>query len=180
MNIYLSWILPPLLGAFIGYVTNSIAIKMLFRPLKEIKLFGGLRGGFRLPFTPGILPKERHKLAESIGRMVEQELLTSEVLKERLSRVEVREKIGTALSSYTDQILNRPLSAWLEDRDENFPMAELLSDFVNSEVFASFLEEIIRNWTQNRVKVLGELLISPARDLIKSSLIREIKNQARG
>ena len=29
----LPWILPPLLGAIIGYVTNRIAIKMLFRPL---------------------------------------------------------------------------------------------------------------------------------------------------
>ena len=174
-NIFIPWMLPPLIGAFIGYLTNSIAIKMLFRPLREIKLFK-----LRLPFTPGILPKERYKLAESIGSMVDQELFTSEVLKERLSRADVRENIETTLSTYTNKMLNRTLSSWLEDRDENFPTAELLSDFVNSEVFDSFLEEIIRNWTANRAGVLGEFLIPPARDLIKNGLIREIKNHARG
>ena len=176
----LRWLLPPVLGALIGYVTNAIAIKMLFRPLITVRLFGQ-RGGPRIPFTPGILPKERHKLAESIGRMVEQELLTSEVLKERLQRHDVRRKIGSNIGSYTDQLINRPLSEFLEMKDENFPLVELLNDFVKSEVFNSFLEEIIRNWTVNKTGgILGELLVLPARDIIKSGLIREIKNHANG
>ena len=33
-------IVPPLLGAFIGYLTNYVAIRMLFRPLKPWRLFG--------------------------------------------------------------------------------------------------------------------------------------------
>ena len=37
----------PLIGSAIGYVTNWIAVKMLFRPLKPIKI-----GNFVLPFTP--------------------------------------------------------------------------------------------------------------------------------
>jgi len=124
MKSILFWILPPLVGAFIGYVTNLVAIKMLFRPLKKVRLFG-----FDLPFTPGIFPKERHKLAESIGRMVEQELLTPGVLRERLAREEVREKIGTTLSDYTDQMLARPLSYWLEERPGDFPIKEILKNF---------------------------------------------------
>ena len=58
MNSLLVWCIPPLAGAVIGYVTNAVAIKMLFRPLTEIRVFG-----IRLPFTPGILPRHRHKLA---------------------------------------------------------------------------------------------------------------------
>ena len=84
MNMLIPWIIPPMAGAVIGYVTNSMAIKMLFRPLEEKRLFG-----VRVPFTPGILPRQRQKLSLSIGRMVERELLTAEILWERLSQPEL-------------------------------------------------------------------------------------------
>ena len=64
---------PPLLGAFIGYVTNYIAIRMLFRPLRPWRIFG-----VRLPLTPGIIPAKRGELAERMGDMVGSHLLTSE------------------------------------------------------------------------------------------------------
>ncbi|MDR1373711.1 MAG: DUF445 family protein [Treponema sp.] len=104
MRALLPWIIPPLAGAFIGYVTNAIAIRMLFRPLKTLRLFG-----LRLPFTPGILPRHRHKLAENIGAMVERELLTPEILSARFRREDVRERITGALAEATEQILAMPL-----------------------------------------------------------------------
>jgi uncharacterized membrane protein YheB (UPF0754 family) len=95
----LSWLVPPLIGALIGYITNAIAIKMLFRPLREIRIFAGKRGrGLRLPFTPGILPRERRKLAASIGAMVERELLTPEIVRDRLRRAAVRESVRKAVA----------------------------------------------------------------------------------
>jgi uncharacterized membrane protein YheB (UPF0754 family) len=103
----LSWLLPPLVGAAIGYVTNAVAIRMLFRPLTEIRLFKGRGKGIRLPFTPGILPRERRKLAASIGAMVERELLTAEILKERLARESVREGIRNAVADLTTGLLER-------------------------------------------------------------------------
>ena len=102
MNIDLLFIVPPIAGAFIGYVTNVIAIRMLFRPLKEIRVFG-----IRLPFTPGILPRRRKKLAVSIGSMVERELLTPEILRSRLLRDDVRDKIRQAISAFTENILEK-------------------------------------------------------------------------
>jgi uncharacterized membrane protein YheB (UPF0754 family) len=84
MNAALFFIIPPAAGAVIGYVTNAIAIKMLFRPLREIRIFG-----IRLPFTPGILPRQRKRLAQSIGAMVERELLTAEVLRDRLAKIDL-------------------------------------------------------------------------------------------
>jgi len=195
MSAHLFWILPPIVGALIGYVTNLVAIKMLFRPLREIRLFG-----FRLPFTPGILPRERAKLADSIGDMVERELLTAGVLRERLAKTEVRENIGTAIASYSSHVLARPVSSWLEEHDKDeFHLAELFSDFVNSEVFNSFLEEIIRTWAakkipasgghddagfsswlKSRVRDVGAMFIPAARDVIKGGLVREMKNHTRG
>ena len=102
MNTLLLFIVPPLAGAIIGFVTNIIAIRMLFRPLKEIRVFG-----IRLPFTPGILPRQRKNLAINIGSMVERELLTPEILRDRLSRKDVRDKIKQAISLFTENILEK-------------------------------------------------------------------------
>jgi len=85
VNRVLLFSIPPIAGAVIGYVTNAIAIKMLFRPLKPIYIFR-----FKLPFTPGILPRQRERLAISIGAMVERELLTAEVLRSRLANLDVK------------------------------------------------------------------------------------------
>ena len=108
MNTVLIWLIPPVVGAIIGYVTNLVAIKMLFRPLEEYRIFG-----IRIPFTPGVLPRQRRKLAESIGGMVERELLTPEILRERLSRPEVLESLKNALSVYTEKLINLPAEKWL-------------------------------------------------------------------
>jgi uncharacterized membrane protein YheB (UPF0754 family) len=85
---------------------------MLFRPLKEIRFLGA-----RLPFTPGILPKQRQKLAQSIGAMVERELLTPEILRQRLARDDVRREIKKALSLFTENFLNRTPRELLEGRE---------------------------------------------------------------
>jgi uncharacterized membrane protein YheB (UPF0754 family) len=104
MNTLLLWIIPPLAGAFIGYITNAVAVKMLFRPLKEIQVFG-----IRLPFTPGVLPRQRHRLADNIGAMVERELLTEDILRARLRREDVRSGFVQSVAAYTAGFLNVPL-----------------------------------------------------------------------
>jgi uncharacterized membrane protein YheB (UPF0754 family) len=89
-------------GAVIGYITNAVAIKMLFRPFKEIRFLG-----IRLPFTPGILPRQRHKLAENIGSIVERQLLTPEILAARLRQEDVREKLKALIAGYTEQLFSQ-------------------------------------------------------------------------
>ncbi len=63
----------PLVGAVIGYCTNYIAVKMLFRPLKAVKI-----GNYTLPFTPGIIPKGKERLAKALGNAIGSTLLTKE------------------------------------------------------------------------------------------------------
>jgi len=112
---------PPVVGAIIGFITNVVAIRMLFRPLKEIRIFG-----VRLPFTPGILPRQRGRLAQSIGAMVERELLTAEIVRQRLQREDVREKIKETLSLFTENILQKTPAELLEGR-ENFLLKKIPS-----------------------------------------------------
>jgi uncharacterized membrane protein YheB (UPF0754 family) len=102
VSAYLLWLIPPLAGAVIGYITNAVAIKMLFRPLKEIRFLG-----IRLPFTPGILPRQRHKLAENIGAIVERQLLTPEILIARLRREDVREKLKALIAGCTERLFSQ-------------------------------------------------------------------------
>ena len=82
---WLPYLLPPLLGALIGYVTNYIAIRMLFRPLRPWRLLG-----MRLPLTPGIIPAKRGELAQRMGEMVGSHLLTADDVRQALSEIGVQ------------------------------------------------------------------------------------------
>jgi len=97
LNTVLLFVVPPIAGAIIAYSTNVIAIKMLFRPLYEKHIFG-----IRVPFTPGVLPRQRDKLAINIGAMVERELITADVLRKRLADVDL-----DGLSKIVTQFLRR-------------------------------------------------------------------------
>ena len=72
-------ILTLLIGAVIGYITNWLAIKMLFSPLREKRLFG-----LRMPFTPGLIPKERFVLSNKIGQTTASYVLTDDALTDSL------------------------------------------------------------------------------------------------
>lgn len=77
-----------LVGALIGGVTNSLAIRMLFRPYKPIYLFGK-----RIPFTPGLIPKRRGELADQLGKLVMEHLLTADSMKRKLENSQFQEKM---------------------------------------------------------------------------------------
>ncbi len=51
----------PVVAGIIGYVTNALAIKMLFRPYRAVYI-----GRFHVPFTPGIIPSQRKSVG--VGR----------------------------------------------------------------------------------------------------------------
>lgn len=87
------YIAPPTVGAFIGYLTNKIAIKMLFRPLKPWYVLG-----MRVPMTPGVIPSKRHELADNMGKMVADHLLTSAEIEKALSQTQVRETLHQKIS----------------------------------------------------------------------------------
>ena len=102
----LPWILPPLLGALIGYVTNRIAIKMLFRPLNPKRLFG-----VRVPLTPGVIPRNRYDLARTIARMVSEQLLSPQALKEQLDSPEFRRNLTTWIRERRIALMRTPLGS---------------------------------------------------------------------
>lgn len=91
----LEFFIGPIVGGGIGYITNSIAIKMLFRPLKPLYLLGK-----PVPFTQGIIPKERERIARSIGEVVARELINQTTLKESLLSQEMYSKIEYSIEEW--------------------------------------------------------------------------------
>ncbi len=95
---------PPVVGAFIGYLTNKVAIKMLFRPLNPWRIFG-----LRLPLTPGVIPAKRGELAVNIGEMVGEHLLTSKEIAQALANESFQNHLYGLIESRGSALLNRDL-----------------------------------------------------------------------
>lgn len=150
MDEFLRFGLPPLLGALIGYVTNALAIRMLFRPLKEIRVFG-----IRLPFTPGVIPRRRGSLAESIGRMVSQRLLTKEAVLAKVDSPEFHAGLSGSVSRFTSELLERPLTA--EQSPLSRDVTRVLTGFLSSFLRSPAAVEVVRTVISEAVRGVADL-----------------------
>lgn len=161
------WFLPPVLGAIIGYVTNAVAIRMLFRPYREWRVLG-----IRVPFTPGIIPRQRYKLAESIGRMVSRELLTEDTLKRQVRSDSFRTGLHTAVSRITDTVFDATTGDLLgrgnrkgrgrDGSSEGFDLLAFLEDlirgFLHSSGFTRIIDMVIHTGLRSLTsKKIGDL-----------------------
>ncbi|KGX85289.1 DUF445 domain-containing protein [Pontibacillus litoralis] len=102
------------IGALIGGMTNSLAIKMLFRPF-EPKFIGS----FRVPFTPGLIPKRRNELAEQLGHMVVEHLITPAGLRRKFMDASFQKQMVDWAKEEVNRLLRseQSLKAFLEDYD---------------------------------------------------------------
>ena len=75
MNI-VRFVLLVIIGGFIGWLTNKVAIKMLFRPVNPHK-FLGIK-------IQGVFPRRKDQIAISLASIIEQELLSKEVIMDQL------------------------------------------------------------------------------------------------
>nr|WP_175586988.1 DUF445 family protein [Nostoc sp. UIC 10630] len=80
------------MGGIIGYFTNDIAIKMLFRPYKAIYI-----AGRRVPFTPGLIPRNQERLALNISKTIMGSLLTPQELQNLARRLLQTERVQAAI-----------------------------------------------------------------------------------
>ena len=83
---------PPIVGGVIGYFTNDLAIKMLFRPYRPYYLFKR-----RLPLTPGLIPSNQGRLAQRIADTIMGSLLTPEELENLARRLLQTERTQQAI-----------------------------------------------------------------------------------
>ena len=119
-----------IVGALIGGVTNSLAIKMLFRPYRAYYI-----GKFKVPFTPGLIPKRRGELAEQLGKMVVDHLITPESLQKKVMNEEFQKDVTQWLSEELQPVFtsDKTVNEWME----------ILQIPVSSERLNGWLEEWI-------------------------------------
>ena len=149
----ISWkmIAAPVVGALIGYLTNWIAVKMLFHPRYEIRIWGR-----KLPFTPGVIPKGQPRLARGIGNVVKNQLLTTEVMRGILLSDKMKNQLADAVRKWiseqkASQVTLKDTALTLTDEDSLHEMvlfaresgAEYLMDRVEEMVLAHKLVEKI-------------------------------------
>lgn len=163
MIAYWKLITTPLIGAVIGYATNWVAVKMLFRPRKEICVFGR-----RLPFTPGVIPRGKARLARAIGRAVEEQLLTAEVLKEVLLSSEKKERLRSEVSAFLEK--ERKSEESLRQAAQRLLPEERIDDFVES------AEETVTDMVYDKVlqinvgEIIADKVMESAREKLKDSM----------
>ncbi|MDE6010262.1 MAG: DUF445 family protein [Muribaculaceae bacterium] len=95
MLTWITYLARPLIGAVIGYLTNDIAIRMLFRPRTTKYLFG-----IKIPFTPGLIPKEKSRIASSIGGAISKNLMNREILEKTLLSEEMLIKLRSGIEKF--------------------------------------------------------------------------------
>ncbi len=124
------WITVPLIGAFIGWITNWLAIKMLFRPRQPVKILG---------FTfQGIFPKNKPRIANKLGEIVQRDLINFTDIKDRL-------KDPDALKNFEDEIAQR-VDVAIRERIERSPILDVIvPDQLISNVHKTIVEEIGKN-----------------------------------
>jgi uncharacterized membrane protein YheB (UPF0754 family) len=121
----------PVISAFIGWITNWIAIKMLFHPRKPVRVLG-------IPFQ-GIFPKRQRQFAEKLGKLVSNELLSYTDIEQKVTNPENLKKLLPVVEGHIDQFLRQKLS-------DVFPVISMFigDKTINQlkEVFMSELEQL--------------------------------------
>ena len=98
-----AYITRPIVGAIIGYITNDIAIRMLFRPHQAKYIMG-----VKIPFTPGIIPKEKGRIAQAIGISISTNLMNQEVLEKNLLSDDMLAKLSNVIEELFETQKNNP------------------------------------------------------------------------
>lgn len=140
-----TWTLP-IISAFIGWITNWLAIKMLFHPRKPIKILF-------LTFQ-GIFPKNKPRIADKLGNVVQRDLINFTDIKDRLQDPE-------ALNNFKEEIATRIDDA-LRDRIEKSTLASIL---VPEQLIQSIHKTIVKEIETNLPTVIGSSI-----DKIESKL----------
>lgn len=125
------------IGAGIGWITNYVAIKMLFRPYKEINF-----GLFKIQ---GLLPKRKHEIGESIAEIIQSELVSLKDIVSSMNKDKLEEKMSEAIDKILEEKLQREIT-------KNFPMIAM---FLSSDMLDKIKVIIKNSILENKDKIIS-------------------------
>ncbi len=126
MNIYAQLILIPLIAGAIGWVTNKVAVLMLFHPKEPVRFLGLT--------IQGIFPKRQLDIAERIGEMVAENLLSHHDIKQRVFTEDNIGKVKEAILVKLEKYLEHDLK-------EQYPIVSAL--FIGSKARTRIKEKVL-------------------------------------
>jgi len=151
----------PVIGAVIGYCTNYIAVKMMFRPLHPVKI-----GSWTVPFTPGIIPKGKSQLAKAVGEAVGKNLLTEDSFAESL------------LSPAIEEHLRKKIRLFLyENRKNEKTVKELLLEYLEEPVYEAGFENVKNMVTE---RLTAKILEMDLGSMIAEEAVKAVKERLGG
>lgn len=147
------------IGAAIGGVTNSLAIKMLFRPFHAKYI-----GKTRLPFTPGLIPKRRGELANQLGDMVVEHLLTPEGLRRKFLDASFQKQMEKWVQSEVERVLTSDQTLEQFAKQHHIPLSEdrikrYLHDLTiqrYNELMETYRKEALKDIAGDRLVIRGK------------------------
>lgn len=128
------------MGGVIGYITNDIAIRMLFRPHTAKYIFG-----IHIPFTPGIIPKEKGRIAEAVGGVISENLMNKEVLEKYLLSEDMVGKVRSAVKEFIST---------QQRNDET--VVQFLGHYLSKEEIDTFAQNINQSITKQTYEKLAD------------------------
>lgn len=148
-----TWIAVPLLGGVIGYVTNKIAVKMIFRPIRPVSVLG-IR-------VQGLIGRRQQELAESIGKVVGDHLVQHEDVVKSFKKVDFQRLFG--------DVLDRGLQPKIAEL-RSLP---LIGGFLTEERIQSIRSGIVQGVLKHKDAILERLEDAVERDLDIQALVTE-------
>jgi len=153
METWALWIVTPLLGAFIGWVTNRVAIKMLFHPREQFLGFQGL------------IPKRKKEIATKVAKVVSEQLLRSDDIKKKIQEAgklteEKAKDYGQAfleerpgLNALIPKALKNQATAALSGAVKKFT-AEFSTEILQELNIAGLVEERVASFENDKLEEL--------------------------
>lgn len=127
------------IGSMIGWITNYIAIKMLFRPYREINLIF-----FKIQ---GLIPKRRHEIGITLADTIQNELISLEDITKKLENAD----LDTEMEKVIDSILEKKLASEITTR---FPMIAM---FLNESALNKIKDAIKETIMENKEQIIEML-----------------------
>ena len=168
-----------IISGAIGWITNWVAIKMLFRPHNEINL-----GLFKIQ---GLIPKRRAEIGSGIANVIQNELIS---IKDVIANID-KEEFSQRLNDLIDDVLEKNLKAKVK---EKFPvmqmffsdkMAKDVSDTIKGivmenqdkifEVFSNYAEENI-NFSTIITDKISNFSLDKLEEIITALAKKELKH----
>ena len=161
----LRYIAAPAVGAVIGYCTNYLAVKMLFLPRTEKRIFG-----HRVPFTPGAIPRGKPRLARAVGEIISTMLLTQSDLSEKIASSEVCSSISERIFAASDKSVKETISQIAGSAENYEVLKEKTAKLLAQKILDAALEA-------DFTKIIEEEGINAVREKLAGSMMAMFVNE---